>query len=112
MIEVKKVWGKEIWIANFPEYCGKLLCIDKNAQSSLHYHIKKMETFFCIKGTVCLFANGIYNIITPNTDPVTIMPGDHHRFVNLGDDAMLMEVSTFHSDEDVVRLEPSKKGDS
>ena len=46
--EVKKVWGKELWIVNCDKYCGKLLYLDKGATSSYHYHKEKQETFYVI----------------------------------------------------------------
>ena len=52
MKEVKKVWGKEVWIANCPKYCGKLLYLDEGAVSSMHYHREKQETFYALSGQV------------------------------------------------------------
>jgi mannose-6-phosphate isomerase-like protein (cupin superfamily) len=45
-----KVWGREIWIANNPEYCGKVLEIEKGKRCSLHYHKLKLESFYLRRG--------------------------------------------------------------
>ena len=110
MKEVEKVWGWEHWIANEPEYCGKLLYISKGASSSLHYHPKKKETFYLLSGEAelelgedILFHFPYYNY------PVTIAPNTLHRFT-AAKDSVILEVSTHHNDKDVVRLEESKSG--
>src|SRR5260221_12602709 len=41
-----KGWGREIWIANNPLYCGKILEIRKGKRCSLHYHKLKTESFY------------------------------------------------------------------
>ena len=43
---VNKHWGQEIWISEEKEYAGKILEINKGAQTSLHYHAKKKETLY------------------------------------------------------------------
>jgi len=106
---VPKVWGCEEWIVNNDKYCGKLLKIKKGAQSSLHYHIKKMETFYCIKGQVRLEIDGKGYILNPYSRPKTILQGQMHQFGGISD-ATLLEISTHHDDNDVVRLSGSKGG--
>lgn len=103
---VPKVWGREIWVANNPKYCGKLLIIRPGFKCSLHYHKVKMETFYCVKGRCTLEVGGQAYDLYPLTAPVTIMPGDRHLFFSLRG-ATIMEVSTFHDDADVVRLAES-----
>ena len=46
---VKKGWGKEIIFVNNDEYCGKLLCFEKDKKFSMHYHIKKKRNLVYIK---------------------------------------------------------------
>ena len=41
-----KGWGREIWIANNSEYCGKVLEIDKGKRCSFHFHKLKLESFY------------------------------------------------------------------
>jgi len=47
---VSKDWGYELWIANGSEYCGKKLFILNGRKFSIHFHRKKLETFFCASG--------------------------------------------------------------
>ena len=106
---VDKVWGEEIWLVNLPQYCGKYLVINRNAQSSYHYHPKKQETFTCLEGYIILTIEGKEQLLTPVTRPRTIEPGEKHMFRAI-DHSVILEVSTFHSDDDVVRLTESKAG--
>ena len=108
MIEVPKVWGKEIWIANFQEYCGKFLIMNPHSKSSLHYHPKKKETFYCIFGQARLTVNNKVYDLTIDSEPVTIFPGETHRFESGDQTVVFLEVSSFHDDDDVVRIEPSE----
>lgn len=102
---IPKVWGREVWLVNEPEYTCKLLEINKGSSGSLHYHPKKKETFIPAMGKVKLeYGDKTVKL----KEPVTILPGIPHRFTGLKQSTIL-EVSTFHSDEDVVRIEESKK---
>lgn len=105
--EVKKLWGRELWIVNCPEYCGKLLYLDRGAESSYHRHEKKRETFFCLEGTVGLTIEGKGYMLTPFARPKTVEPGVLHSFTGLTD-AVILEVGTHHDDGDVIRLTESK----
>ena len=51
--EVKKKWGKEIWIVN-REYCGKKLVLNKGFRCSMHFHKNKDETFYILTGKVLM----------------------------------------------------------
>ena len=104
---VQKVWGKEIIIVNRKEYCGKLLCVDYGSQSSYHYHKEKTETFYALSGTVALTIDKKDYMLTPFTRPKTIMPGQGHMFTGLTG-AVILEISTHHDDNDVVRETESK----
>jgi len=109
MKEVKKVWGKEVWIVNCPEYCGKLLYLDKGSQSSYHYHRQKKETFYCLEGQAALTIEGKDYMLNPFARSKTIEPGVKHSFFGLTN-CIIIEVSTHHGDSDVVRLTESKAG--
>ena len=108
MKEVKKKWGKEVWLVNEPEYCGKLLYIDKGASSSIHYHPKKKETFYCGAGAVLITSGDEGSIYYPDSEPVTIPPMRKHLFYGLLERNILIEISTHHEDDDVVRLTKSR----
>jgi len=103
---VKKVWGSELWIVN-KEYCGKLLKLKRGFQCSLHYHKKKDETFYVVRGKV-LMEIGEERVIMKPGDSCHIPPGKLHRFTGLTD-AQIIEFSTHHRDSDSYRKEKSKK---
>lgn len=104
---VPKVWGAELWIVNEPEYCGKFLEIKKGTSGSLHYHPIKKETFKILKGKIFLELGGKKQKLNINSPPVTIYSGVQHRITGITD-ATILEISTTHSDADVVRIEVSK----
>ncbi|NHJ84688.1 MAG: cupin domain-containing protein [Asgard group archaeon] len=52
---VPKGWGGEKVIVNKPEYCGKILYFIKNKRCSVHYHLKKRETFYLSSGKIRVF---------------------------------------------------------
>ena len=109
MREVPKVWGKEVWLVNCDEYCGKYLYINEGAKSSWHYHPKKKETFCCLRGEVLLtmgFDNKTMFLLVPSSAPKTIEAGVRHQLEGVTD-AVLLEISTHHEDSDVVRLTES-----
>lgn len=108
LVEVKKAWGKEIVVVN-REYCGKLLCIDKGARSSLHSHPTKRETMYCLCGTVSLTSGGKDYLLTSVSRPKTIEPGEYHSFYGVTK-AIILEVST-HDDGEVERLNQSEPGE-
>jgi D-lyxose ketol-isomerase len=107
--EVYKVWGKELWVVNCKEYCGKLLYLDKGAESSLHRHLRKKETFYALWGLVGLELEGKGYMLSPLARPKTILPKQWHRFHGLTK-AIVLEISSHHEDSDVERMEASKEG--
>jgi mannose-1-phosphate guanylyltransferase len=101
----RKVWGRELWIANSDLYCAKRLVIDAGWQCSLHYHKIKDEIFTVTKGAVTISLGG-ERLHLRVGDSVHVRPWVKHRFA-AEVDSELFEVSTRHSDEDVYRIEPS-----
>ena len=110
---VPKCWGKEVIIENNEFYCGKLLCFNKGAKFSMHYHMIKDETWYVDKGEF------LYRWIDTETadvieqkliigDTVRQRPGQPHQLEALTD-GVIFEVSTTHSDSDSYRV---WKGDS
>lgn len=106
---VKKVWGQEDWIVNCDEYCGKFLRLNKGATSSYHYHRIKKETFYCINGQVVLTVNGRDYMLNQFSRPKTILPGQTHKFRGITS-AVILEISSHHNDNDVVRITESEAG--
>jgi len=108
-----KKWGKELILHNNSDYCGKLLKFKKGAKFSMHFHIKKSETWYVNKGIFLLRfidpddATTYEEKITEGT-VVEIGRGDPHQLIALTE-GEIFEVSTQHFDDDSYRIE---KGDS
>ena len=47
-----KGWGNERWVVNKEKYCLKILSFNKGSTFSMHYHIKKEETWYVAKGSL------------------------------------------------------------
>jgi mannose-6-phosphate isomerase-like protein (cupin superfamily) len=47
---IPKGWGHEIIFENNELYCGKLLNFKQGAKFSMHYHMKKDETWYVQEG--------------------------------------------------------------
>lgn len=119
---VPKGWGGEHWIVNDEEhdYCAKRLFVAAGKQFSYHYHPIKHETFYVISGAGLLYyanpedsererrhvAHAKQRPLVPG-DILTITPGTVHR-VRADEDLWIFEASTFHREEDSIRVE---KGD-
>jgi len=99
---IEKPWGREIWLAEEPEYLGKILEIKKGERSSLQYHKEKKETMYVLKGRLKIVSKE-EEIVLEEGDSITLNPGDVHRLVP-EEDVTIIEVSTYHPD-DVVRVE-------
>lgn len=105
--KVDKLWGHEIWLVNNEKYCAKFLILKPGYQCSLHAHRIKDETFAVIKGEVNLEYNDkTIELIAPAS--FRIKPGRYHRFSS-PEGALILEASTTHDDDDVIRKEPSRK---
>lgn len=102
-----KKWGVEKWIQNDAEhnYCLKKLLLNKGAVCSLHAHPRKIEAFLIESGKVKMEYDGVTRDMLPG-ESITILPGKFHRFSGY-ENSVISEVSTFHSDDDVVRQEDS-----
>lgn len=107
-LRIPKLWGEEIWHHNDEQYCMKTLVLRQGFQCSLHYHPIKAETFLVVSGGVRFELSGTVTELWEG-QAVDIEPGRPHRFSALTPTAIIVEASTFHSDEDVVRLEDSRE---
>lgn len=105
----EKVWGHEEWIVNTPAYCGKFLYLKMGKRCSLHYHKKKDETFYILKGKVLMEVNEKEKIMKEG-DNQHITPMTKHRFSGLKD-SVIIEFSTHHEEEDSYRVEGQLSGD-
>lgn len=107
---VDKIWGHEIWLANNEreDYCGKILHINAGEGSSMHYHMDKHETFYVLKGELALelldTADGEKSLVLiPEGEGYVIERGQPHQ-LTASIDTDIIEISTFHRDEDSHRL--------
>jgi quercetin dioxygenase-like cupin family protein len=103
----KKVWGYEIWLANNELYCGKILGLKKGYRCSYHYHLKKDETFYVLKGLILLELNGKEHVMAAGS-AIRVRPGDKHRFTGL-ERSEILEISTQHFEDDSYRLTKSER---
>lgn len=107
---VNKPWGYEMWIHNDSEYCGKLLVFNREGDKfSMHYHIKKKETWFVQSGSFLFkwidVENGkIESRAIVNGESVLIERGLPHQLIALENNSTIFEVSTEHFDEDSYRI--------
>ncbi|MBK25069.1 MAG: hypothetical protein CME70_19380 [Halobacteriovorax sp.] len=106
---VSKGWGHEKWIVNKPEYCGKLLFLEKGKRCSWHYHKIKDEVFYLQSGSVIVYYSEGDDI--SKADQVILKPGDSfHVYTGLRhqiiafEDSEVFEFSTQHFDSDSHRL--------
>jgi|DEB0MinimDraft_10_1074344.scaffolds.fasta_scaffold02307_2 mannose-6-phosphate isomerase-like protein (cupin superfamily) len=110
---VSKGWGYEKWIANCPEYCGKILFIAQGKRCSWHYHQNKDEVFYVQRGVVEVIYSKNDNdeiadkILLCEGDKFHVPRGMRHQMYALRDTEIL-EFSTEHRDEDSHRI---KRGD-
>ncbi len=100
--EHKKIWGKEIWMVNTNLYCGKILYITPGKMSSIHHHKNKDETFYVLKGRIFIEVDGVKKVFEEGGS-LRIIPNIKHRFGGLGEENIMVEISTHHEDEDSYR---------
>lgn len=104
--KVQKEWGVETWIINTELFCCKLLEVNSGWECSLHMHPKKSEFFSVLAGNPLIRLGKSTTLNNPG-DGVYIPSGTLHRFSAPSGDVLILEISTHHDDNDVVRLEPS-----
>lgn len=111
--EVLKGWGSEqIWVSN-DHYCSKFLHFNAGACFSMHFHAKKIETWYVVKGTFKLVKINTSNaseqvrLLTPGSVVHNDVLEPHQLFCITG--GTILEVSTPDSIEDNYRV---RKGDS
>lgn len=106
---VEKGWGYEKIFVNLPIYCGKILHIEKNEKTSMHFHKDKIETWHALSGQFI-----IHTINTKNASrtQIVFMPNMTIHLQNFvihqveaietGD---ILEVSTYDDPTDSYRVE-------
>lgn len=110
---VPKGWGHELIFANTPEYTGKLLVFTRGKKGSMHFHMKKKETWYVVSGLFQLLTihpsdASEQSILVHEGEVVHLEPGVVHQVLAM-EDTTLLEVSTPDLVEDSYRIRP---GDS
>jgi mannose-6-phosphate isomerase-like protein (cupin superfamily) len=107
-----KGWGSETVIHN-TAYCMKVLRFNPDTLSSFHLHLEKTETWYVESGvfyvTLIEQPSAIkmkYRLIPGDT--LHLPAGTPHQ-LNCIEGGTIIEASTYHDDDDVVRIRP---GDS
>lgn len=108
-IRIEKSWGYEDVIHNDEKYCSKILFFKHGNSGSLHFHLKKTESWFLQKGEITVttinqetLKRDVF-VMRPG-DALTILPGQMHRVYAM-EDSTIFESSTQHDDNDTIRIE-------
>ena len=119
--KTEKLWGTEHIITNTEKYCVKIMTIIPDTQVSLHFHLKKEETFTLISGQL------VVETISGKTsekkltklmhvgDSLTLKPGTPHTFYCPADQlgpTVFVESSTQDFEYDSYRIYPSRAKDA
>ena len=109
---VEKAWGREVIFANNDMYCGKKLIHDKaGSKGSMHFHMKKHETFYVESGSfrirwINVVDASIHSNVIQQGQTWENAPGQPHQLEALEDNSVIIEVSTTHYDNDSYRVMP------
>lgn len=96
-----KPWGYEKILINTDKYLTKELFIKEDYRTSFHYHKKKDETMYIIKGSGYIEFKDKKEYFSKN-DTIRIKPKTPHSIVAM-ENTLLQEVSTPHP-EDTIRI--------
>jgi len=91
--EFDKTGEIEFWIANETDsgYCGKFLFVFDGQTCPYHFHKRKHETFFVVRGSVRMRLGEGERVLAAG-ERLSMPPGLGHSFTGIGD-ALLLEVS-------------------
>lgn len=117
---VPKGWGYERWLMNGPLYCAKELVFAPGRSCSYHYHKLKTETFLIKSGQINLlwadqlpvptnemeYLRGEFRFTKLQTGDVFHVPPMTRHQIRAVTDAVILEFSTQHFDDDSYRLVP------
>ena len=108
-----KSWGNVIRIVDNEDndYSGRLLNINQNNQTSTHFHSNKHKTFYVLSRVL------VIDVIEPSNAEVLSYKIDSeetfeieqnvaHRLRAEEGGVTVIEVSTYHHDNDVYRVQP------
>ncbi len=83
---------------NEAEYCSKYMALLPGQACPAHYHTRKKETFFALRGMVELVVDGEAITLAPG-EQYTLRPGANHTF-RAPHGAVIEEVSTHDENSD------------
>ena len=109
-----KDWGNIIKIVDNEEndYSRRIINLNQNQMTSTHFHSKKHKTIYVLQGTLTI------EIIEPTNGETISFDVDSeecfdieqnvaHRLLAKDSGVTVIEISTFHHDEDVYRVSPA-----
>ena len=117
----KKLWGSEHLVTNTEKYCVKVMTVKPGTQVSLHFHMKKEETFILVSGQLIVETlsgkdcKKSYACLSKVGDAITLKPGTPHTFYCPDDQVgstVFVEASTQDFADDSYRIYQSKTIDS
>ena len=107
-----KDWGNIIKIVDNEEndYSGRIINLNQNQMTSTHFHSNKHKTFYVLSGTLTI------EMIEPDNAELMIYNIDSeecfeveqnvaHRLMAKNGSVTAIEVSTYHDDNDVYRVQ-------
>jgi len=108
---IDKEWGHKKWLVNNKKenYCGKILHINEGHRSSMHYHVKKHETFYILSGTLQVdmintVTGEVITYIVQKGETFEVERNDPHQLIAVDGPVEFIEISTFHEDSDSLRV--------
>ena len=106
-----KDWGNVIKIIDNEtnNYSGRILNINQNHTTSTHFHSAKHKTFYVLQGTLTIEVIEPENAETVQYDVDSeecfeIEQNVTHRLMAKDGGVTVIEISTFHHDNDVYRV--------
>ena len=121
--EIKKTnkkWGSEHLVKN-DTYCVKIMTLESGTKVSLHYHLRKEETFVLLSGKLLVeVVDGSKGenkkiFLQIMGDSLTLKPGTAHTFYcpeGQIEPTVFIEASTQDFIDDSYRIYPSKGKDA
>lgn len=99
-----KPWGRELLIAETPQYIGKVLWMRKGCGGALQFHNNKDETFYLLHGEALIAFHNADGELCERPmfegEAYHVPPGAVHRVIAL-QDCVFVEASTPHFDDRV-----------
>ena len=99
-------WGQEIFIAETPQYLGKILKMRAGTRGGLQQHTEKVETFHLVSGDAVVRYNDkageLRAVVMRPGESYHIPAGADHQVIAVSD-CVFFEASTPHYDDRIRR---------